>query len=185
MIDSGHARDKAENRKMLLTILRTTVFLARQGLPLRGDGDEQDSNFNQVLLLQSKENARIGNWLSRQRYKYTSKDIQNEILKLMAKEVLDEIVTNIQSADFFTVMADESTDASNKEQVVVVIRWVDKSLDVHEDFIHLYNVNNTNAETITGTITESLSDLQLNVKQLREQYYDGASAMMGLVSCLD
>ena len=57
----------------------------------------------------------------------------------MAKEVLDEIATNIQSADLFTVMADESTDASNKEQVVVVIRWVDKSLDVHEDFIHLYN----------------------------------------------
>jgi len=42
MIDPGHARDKAENRKMSLTII---VFLARQGLPLRADGDEQDSRF--------------------------------------------------------------------------------------------------------------------------------------------
>jgi len=38
----------------------------------------------------------------------------------MAAEVLD---TNMQHANFF---ADESTGASNKEQVVVVICWVDK-----------------------------------------------------------
>jgi len=34
MIDSCHARDKEENRKMFISILRTTLFLARQGLPM-------------------------------------------------------------------------------------------------------------------------------------------------------
>ena len=67
----------------------------------------------------------------------------------------------MQSADFYTVMADKSTDASNKEQVVIVICWVDKSLQVHEDFVQLHNVDNTNAETITEKITESLRDLHL------------------------
>jgi len=41
----------------------------------------------------------------------------------MAAEALDNISTNIQHANFF---ADESTDASNNEQVAVVIRYVDK-----------------------------------------------------------
>ena len=58
-LDSAHASEKLENRKALSTILRVTAFLARQGLPLRGDGDEKDSNFNQLLLFESKENNNI------------------------------------------------------------------------------------------------------------------------------
>ena len=64
-LDSAHASEKLENRKALSTILRVTAFLARQGLPLRGDGDEKDSNFNQLLLFEPKENSNISNWLTR------------------------------------------------------------------------------------------------------------------------
>jgi len=32
-------------------------------------------------------------------------------------------------------MADETTDCTNKEQVAIVLQWVDKDLAVHEDFI--------------------------------------------------
>ena len=31
-------------------------------------------------------------------------------------------------------MIDETTDESNKEQVVICFRWVDDEVDVHEDF---------------------------------------------------
>ena len=179
-LDSAHASEKLENRKALSTILRVTAFLARQGLPLRGDGDEKDSNFNQLLLFESKENSNISNWLTRRRYKYTSKDIQNEILHLMSAKILEGISSSIQKANFYTVMADESTDASNKEQVVIVIRWVDKGLNVHEDFVRLHQVDNTNAETIAEKITTSLNDMNLNVHQMRGQCYDGASVMSGL-----
>ena len=38
-LDSEYASNKAENRKILLIILRNITFLARQeGLSLRGDG---------------------------------------------------------------------------------------------------------------------------------------------------
>ena len=44
----------------------------------------------------------------------------------MLAKILEEISSSIQKANFYTVIADESTDASNKEQVVIVIRWLDK-----------------------------------------------------------
>ena len=44
----------------------------------------------------------------------------------------------IQSTVFFTVMVDETTDCSKKEQVVLVFRWVDDDLTAHEEFISLY-----------------------------------------------
>ena len=34
-------------------------------------------------------------------------------------------------------MVDETTDVGTKEQVVIVLRWVDNKLNVNEDFIGL------------------------------------------------
>ena len=114
-LDSEHASNKTENRKILLIILRNITFLARQGLPLRGDGTEDNSNFKQLLLLQAKDNSRILDWISRPINTFTSKETQNEILKLMALKLLRGITANIRKVKFFTILADEATDAGNKE----------------------------------------------------------------------
>jgi len=64
-LDPSHASRKPGNRKIFLTILENTKFLARQGLPLRGDGDESNSNFKQLSLLRS-EGSLFEEWLSKQ-----------------------------------------------------------------------------------------------------------------------
>ena len=56
-------------------------YLARQALPIRGDGDESNSNYMQLLKLRGKDDARILEWLKKKTDKYTSVDIQNEMLK--------------------------------------------------------------------------------------------------------
>ena len=92
--------------------------------------------------------------------KYTSHDMQNEMVKVMALRVLRKIAGSLQSASFFTVMVDETTDVSNVEQVVVCLRWVSEKLEVVEEFVGLYEVASTGAETIYATITDVL--LRLN-----------------------
>lgn len=42
-------------------------------------------------------------------------------------------------------MADESTDAGNNEQLIIIFRWVDETLSVHEDFIGLHEMNDVSA----------------------------------------
>ena len=74
----------------------------------------------------------------------TAPDMQNEILKTMALQVvLRQVVESICSAPFLTIMVDETTDVSNAEQVVVCFRWVDSNLEPHEEFIGLYQVEST------------------------------------------
>ena len=51
MLSSKIASDKEYNRKYFLRILSSIKFLAHQGLPLRGDGDESMSNFYQLMQL--------------------------------------------------------------------------------------------------------------------------------------
>ena len=48
MLSSQLAKEKQANREYLLNVMSIIRFLARQALPLRGDGDEKDSNFYQT-----------------------------------------------------------------------------------------------------------------------------------------
>ena len=64
-------------------------------------------------------------------------------------------------------------------QMVVVFRWVDDDLNVHEDFIGLYALPDITAATIVLTIQDTLTRLNLPLKKARGQCYDGASTMRG------
>ena len=48
---------------------------------------------------------------------YTSPEIQNEIIKVMGLHILRDVSADLQATPFLTVMADETTDSSNREQV--------------------------------------------------------------------
>ena len=48
--------------------------------------------------------------------------------------MLQSITKELQSSPFLTVMTDETTDCSNKEQIAIVVRHVAENLEVHEEF---------------------------------------------------
>ena len=58
-----HSCDKKDNRQLLLKILQNIRFLARQNIALRGDSDESESNFVQVLKLRVEDDSRVQQWL--------------------------------------------------------------------------------------------------------------------------
>ena len=59
-------------------------------------------------------------------------------------------------------MADETTDSSNREQVVICVRWVGNSLNAHEEFIGRQQVDRIDAATITfHTIKDVLQRMNL------------------------
>ena len=173
-------KQKSENRQMLLKILSNIRFLARQSIAIRGDGDEENSNFIQLFKLRGEDDPKFSKWLEKKTDKYVSADIQNEFLKVMGLQVLRDITTSLHSAEFYSIMVDETTDVSNKEQAVLCFRWVSDDLIVHEDFVGLYGIENTEAKTLVNRILDVfLTRLNLSIKKLRGQCYDGASAMSG------
>ena len=70
----------------------------------------------------------------------------------MALEIQREIIKEIQSADFYSIMADETADVFNVEQLVNCIRWVDDDLEVHKEFIGLHPLDSTDAESIFNVL---------------------------------
>ena len=60
---------------------------------LRGD-DEIESNFIQLMLLRGEDCGGIGEFLEKRQLKYTSHEVQNEILSIMSQSILRDIVKN-------------------------------------------------------------------------------------------
>ena len=56
---------------------------------------------------------------------YTSGQIQNELIDIIGRQIRQYIASRVQQAKWFTVIADEVTDASNKEQLSLVVCFVD------------------------------------------------------------
>ncbi len=104
---------KAAEQTGAVPDLSSIKFLSRQGLAMRGDGNESDGNLQQLLRMKSEEDSN----LKRKENVYTSPDIQNELLKVMSLQVLRKVATDLQDSPFLSVMADETTDSSNREQV--------------------------------------------------------------------
>ena len=73
--------------------------------------------------------------------KYCCHQIQNELLDVMANSITRNIVNKIREAKYFSLMADEVTNVSNREQMIVCMCWIDGKLEPHEDFLGLYKVD--------------------------------------------
>ena len=105
MLSKQYATEKRANRQYLLKILSSICFLARQGLPLRGDMDETVLNFYPLLMLRGEDSDGPGlkAFLDKKQLKYTSHEIQNEMLATMALQVLRDVAKNLQSSSFFAL----------------------------------------------------------------------------------
>ena len=104
-----------------------------------------------LLRLRAENDPRLPDWMKQKtntHCKYTSSDMQNEMIKVMALRVLRAISLSIQNATFVTIMVDETTGLSSTEQVIVCLRWVSETLEVQEDFVGPYELASTRAETI-------------------------------------
>ena len=97
----------------------------------------------------------------------------------MALYMLRQIIKSLEQTPFITLMVDETTDISNKEQTVFCLHLVDYEFEVHEEFIGLHIIDSTDASHIFAVIKAALTQLHKTMNKIRGQCYDRAAAMAG------
>ncbi|XP_052619650.1 uncharacterized protein LOC111918703 [Lactuca sativa] len=178
------AEDHKYKARLRVSIIVVRLLL-KTGLPFRGH-DESVNSENRGLYIEvlkairetsedifnnTLENAPKNNQL-------ISPKIQKELVQCFAQEVLLSIREEI-GQDVFALLVDESSDVSKKEQMTIVLRYVDTLGFVKERFIGLVHVKDTSSLTLKNAINEVLTSNKLSFSQIRGQGYDGASNMRG------
>ena len=110
--------------------------------------------------------------------KYTSPTIQKEILYILASNVRNAIYEEIGDAKF-CILVDKARDESKREQMAIILRFIDKKGFIKEHFFHVMHVRNTTALTLKNEICAVISYYNLHVENIQGQGYDGASNMRG------
>ncbi|XP_060195472.1 uncharacterized protein LOC132624761 [Lycium barbarum] len=163
-------------------------LLLHHGLPFRGH-DESESSTNQGFFLgflrwHGDKHPDMGKVIlenAPQNNTLTCPMIQKDIVNACAKETVKAIIGDL-NGDYFSILVDESKDISHKEQIALVLRYVDKNGEVVERFISLVHVNDTSACSLKKEIYCLLFNHSLSPSKIRGQGYDGASNMRGEIN---
>ena len=96
----------------------------------------------------------------------------------MANKIRNKIREEVGDKKF-CILVDEARDSSNKEQMAIILRFVDCKGLVTERFFDIVNVPDTTSQTLKDEICKVLGKYNLLVENMRGQGYDGASNMRG------
>ena len=101
---STKLKAEQESRRMcLVKQLQSLAYLLRQGLAVHGHKSDE-GNLQQLLKLRSLHVPALKQRISER--KYFSADIIREQTSILGKCILREIVTDIQNAHWFSLIAD-------------------------------------------------------------------------------
>ena len=66
---------------------------------------------------------------------------------------------------------------SNREQLTLIMRWVDNGSVVGEKFLGLYCLSSTDAQSIVNVMKDAFLRFQIPTSKLHGQCHDGCNTM--------
>ena len=179
------------NRLSVKLYIQAVIFLAKQGLPFRGDVEgvqtnKNPGNFLALLKDYAATDDVLFKHLNSPRAKnatYLSPIAHNDIINVIGYDlILTNVISEVKdAATFYFVLADEVT-SHNVEHLPICVRFVDRDFNIREEFVALLKLARVRAVDIADAMTETLTNLRLSLDGLRGQGYDGASTMSGAKS---
>uniref|UniRef100_H3A554 HAT C-terminal dimerisation domain-containing protein n=1 Tax=Latimeria chalumnae TaxID=7897 RepID=H3A554_LATCH len=162
--------------EMLLKQPTSLRYLMSQGVAVEGH-DAHNGYLFQLLQPRAEDCPDLCQWLNDKNY--MSHDINNELIQLISLDILQRLLEKIHEAGFYSILADETCDTVNKKQLVVLFHWVDEEYTIHEDFIGLVDLPQTDSATIYSVLNDILIRCNIPPGLCRGQAYDSASNMSG------
>ncbi|KAK1376359.1 hypothetical protein POM88_032552 [Heracleum sosnowskyi] len=185
VINCQSLEEVKKNRLRLRAIIEAVRYLSLQACALRGYDKSSNSHNRGNLIEMVKTFGRLSPDISNvilenapKNATYTSPKVQKDILHIFSSKVRNKIRNEVENSKF-CILVDEAIDASHKEQMAIVLRFVDVYGVIHECFFDIVNVIDTTSSTLKKELSNILTRNNLSIQSMRGQGYDGASNMRG------
>ena len=126
-----------------------------------------------IPWLQDKFNSQLKHY-----QQWTSWKIQNELFQVIADLILERVQTEIGDS-MFSIIMDETSDISKTEQVSLCLSYVHERIK-KEVFVGFFEIKRTNAESLFNLAKDAIQSLNLDLKNIVGECFDGASNMCGI-----
>ncbi|XP_075074910.1 uncharacterized protein LOC142162449 [Nicotiana tabacum] len=172
-LDKQSEKIKSEHRVCLNSSIDMIRYLLKEGNLFRGHNESVTSTRRGHFL-------DLLTW-----YADRKEDVKNvkDIVNSCAKETVKAIIEDL-NGDFFGILVDESKDVSHKEQMALVLCYVNKEGELIERFLSLVHVKGTTAHALQKEIYSLLLQHSLSSSLIRGQEYNGASNIQGNINGL-
>ncbi|KAJ8886031.1 hypothetical protein PR048_012237 [Dryococelus australis] len=179
MIKSDKLQGDIPNSKELSSFCNCSEESAIKDLFVSGDSWQKVHDHSEGNLMEERclDVPELNQWLKRSR-KYLSCDIQNELIEIMAHNVLREIVKEVKTSPYFGVIADSTTDVHRIEQFSLCLRFVHSGfLEVNEVFVGLYNL--MDSRDSSNIILDSSKRRNIYADIVLQPYNDSEEVVLG------
>ena len=191
-LQESHKQDVKENRDYLKVIIECLMFTAQQNIAQRGHDEQRDGlsnssdvnrgNFLELIHLRCKDIAWLKEKLDSQLQKHaqwTSPVIQNELLQIIADLIRERITNDVRASGWYGIILDETSDISRTEQVSLCLSFALNGTK-KEAFIGFYSTKSTEGEVLYELVKSSITELNLDLKNIVGKAFDGAANMNGV-----
>ncbi|XP_015167176.1 zinc finger MYM-type protein 1-like [Solanum tuberosum] len=131
--------------------VKNKKFLLRNGLPFRGHDESEDSYYKGLFLELVKFHGVNRPDVEKVILQHAPKNdmmicstIEKEIVDACTKETIKAIIKDLDG-DYFGILVDESKGISQKEQMALVLRYVNKNGELIESILDIVHVGDTSA----------------------------------------
>jgi len=170
-------QDKHGYQIRLAASIDVVRLLVKQGLAFRGHDESKLSlnrgNFLEILSFYAQKCDEVHKFVlenAPQNDQMTCPKIQKDIVIACKIETIKGIIKEL-NGDYFSLLVDESFDVSRKEQMAVVLRYVDKRGFVMERLLDIVHVKNTSVLSLKEAIVNLLSQHSLSLSYMHEKCF--------------
>ncbi|XP_052085604.1 zinc finger protein 862-like [Mytilus californianus] len=164
--------NSAEDEAVILAMM-AVYWLASEDLPL--NKYESMINFLKKIGVTKLENLKVN-----ERTNYESYYSATEILDVIDSEIESEIDEKISKSPYVTILADESTDISNRKKITINARIINPETSIPETvFLRDKSYADGTGEGLTSVIIEEMAKHKITNDKLIGFGSDGATVMSG------
>lgn len=177
--------NRIQNRTYLARIIDLTIVLGKCGQAFRGHNEKEGSNnrglFLELVSLLKKYDSVMSNHLEKgpRNASYTSNRTQNDIIQSIHNVMLRKISSMLKNK-YVSIIADETSDCGHHEQMSIVVRFFDTSLNKPvEYFMGLQRLLKVDSQSIFEALNNFVENIGISWENVISVCFDGAANMSG------
>ncbi|KAJ1184409.1 hypothetical protein NDU88_001216 [Pleurodeles waltl] len=173
-----------ENHDVMLRLFRVVQILGNQGILFGRNAETSDSDFHGMYLelceLLAEFDAVLAKHKTASSHTYTSVMIQNELINVMFEVMCYKIKKALQDVQWVSIVVEETSDYSHNEHVVVLLRYCDPSMKVHETLISIQATEELDSWSLMTILKTSLAAVGITENEVVALCYDSVTAKKGV-----